>query len=468
VRKSRIPQRRKSLTISARTKNDLYLARTNITERLPASLDVALSHFPRVVLTLLWEWAWNVFAIPQLDKRVATGSEQNDNNREEHPNAIAQIWRPSSRYTQHVGGPPSIGAHEMKPSKALGTLGKVAPVMMLFLALGASCPTQAIARHMPPRCISTPPYDTVPFKAEKFVTVAPGVNLEVLDWGGSGEMMVLLTGSGDNAHVFDYFAFQFTDFFHVIGITRRGWLPSSQPDNGYDVETRAADDIKLLDALHITKAIFVGHSIAGSELSKIGATYPNYVDKLVYLDAVDLSERNTFPDIPSPFSLFTDAANRSIFDLQAAYARLLAVREPAPAICLSFAFDQDGTVTDTSTPASIQEQLSAGVNLPNIPPTNWADIKVPRLGIFAPFTVESKLPFYWYLGPADQAIFDERFPRLIQWQTDVIAKFAEQHAGSPTPKVTLLPGAPHYIYINNEAEVVREMRSFLGVPSTGN
>jgi non-heme chloroperoxidase len=356
----------------------------------------------------------------------------------------------------------------MKPSKALETIGKVAPVMMLLLAFCASCPAQAIAKHMPPRCIDTPPYDTVPFKGEKFVTVAPGVNLEVLDWGGSGEMMVLLTGSGDNAHVFDYFAFQFTDFFHVIGITRRGWLPSSQPDSGYDVETRAADDIKVLDALDITKAIFVGHSIAGSELSKIGAKYPNYVDRLVYLDAVDLSERNTFPDIPSPFSLFTDAVTKSLFDLQAAYARLLAVREPVPAICLSFTFDQDGMVTGTSTPASIKEQFSAGVNVPNIPPTNWADIKVPRLGIFAPFTVENKLPFYWYLGPADQAVFDERFPRLVQWNTDVIAKFAEEHAGSPTPKVYLLPGAPHYIYINNEAEVVREMRNFLGLPLAGN
>ena len=114
--------------------------------------------------------------------------------------------------------------------------------------------------------------------------------------------MVLLTGSGDNAHVFDYFAFQFTDFFHVIGITRRGWLPSSQPENGYDVETRAADDIKVLDALGIKKAIFVGHSIAGAELSKIAAKYPSYVDKLVYLDASDLSERNTFPDIPRSVS----------------------------------------------------------------------------------------------------------------------------------------------------------------------
>ena len=68
----------------------------------------------------------------------------------------------------------------------------------------------------------------------------------MLDWGGSGEAMVLLTGGGDNAHVYDQFAFQFTYYFHVIGITRRGYLPSSQPENGYDVPTRAADDIAVL------------------------------------------------------------------------------------------------------------------------------------------------------------------------------------------------------------------------------
>ena len=141
---------------------------------------------------------------------------------------------------------------------------------------------------------------------------------------------------------------------------------------------------------------------------------------------------------------------------------MLAVREPIPTICLSFEFDKDGMVTGTSTPDSIMAQLSAGVNIPANPPTNWADIKVPRLGIFAPPTVESKLPWYWYLSPADQAVFDERFPRLLQWFSDVIDKFAEKHPGSPPPEVYLLPGAPHYVYINNEAEVVRQMRNFLG------
>ena len=54
------------------------------------------------------------------------------------------------------------------------------------------------------------------------VEVAPGVELEVIDWGGSGPPMVLLTGLGDNAHVYDQFAFQFT--------LRRRYLAGELPE----------------------------------------------------------------------------------------------------------------------------------------------------------------------------------------------------------------------------------------------
>ena len=108
-----------------------------------------------------------------------------------------------------------------------------------------------------------------------FVTVEPGVQLEVLDWGGTRETLVLLTGIGDNAHVFDEFAYQFDDRFHVIGITRRGFGRSSQPAHGYDLDTRARDDITVLDKLNIREAVFVGHSVSGTELNKIGAVYPD-------------------------------------------------------------------------------------------------------------------------------------------------------------------------------------------------
>lgn len=362
----------------------------------------------------------------------------------------------------------------MKQSQVLVLFGSIALATMLSTICG-NARAQPSGAGQPPVCIDTPPYDTVPYEAEKFISVAPGVNVEVLDWGGSGETMVLLTGSGDNAHVYDYFAFQFTDFFHVIGITRRGWLPSSQPlpssppRTGYDVETRAADHIKILDALGINKAVFVGHSIAGSELSKIAVKYPSYVDKLIYLDASDLAERfDRFPEVPGPFTLLTDADGRSLFTFQAAYVRLLATREPIPATCLSFAFDKDGRVTGTSTPESIEREFAAGVRAPANPPTNWANIKQPRLGIFAPPTVESKLPYYPYLSPADQALFDKNFPFYLQWFSKVIRLFGKEHPGSPRPVVYLLPGAPHYVYINNEAEVVLQMRNFLGLPPAGN
>src|SRR5262245_15049623 len=75
-----------------------------------------------------------------------------------------------------------------------------------------------------------------------FVTVEPGVQLEVLDWGGTGQTMVLLTGLGDNAHAYDQFAHLFTDRFHVSGITRRRFGSSSQHAHGYPPDSCARDD----------------------------------------------------------------------------------------------------------------------------------------------------------------------------------------------------------------------------------
>ena len=58
--------------------------------------------------------------------------------------------------------------------------------------------------NAPAACRDTTPHTT------QFVQVAPGVRLEVVDWGGEHkpQTMVLLTGLGDNAHVYDGFAQQ--------------------------------------------------------------------------------------------------------------------------------------------------------------------------------------------------------------------------------------------------------------------
>ena len=187
-------------------------------------------------------------------------------------------------------------------------------------------------------------FDTSGHKVS-FVTVEPGVQLEVLDWGGTGETMVLLAGLGNTAHVFDDFAHQFTDRFHVMGITRRGFGRSSQPAGGYDIATRARDDIKVLDSLNIRAAVLVGHSIAGTELSKIGADYPDRVQKLVYLDSLDYGwggwatiTRAAAPPPPEP----TEADMASINRLAAYMARLTRFRSPIAELCQQVRADSAG------------------------------------------------------------------------------------------------------------------------------
>jgi|SRR5947209_3876351 len=66
----------------------------------------------------------------------------------------------------------------------------------------------------------------------RMMTVSPGVELEVLDWGGSGQPVVLLPGARSTAHVFDDFAPKLSDTYHVFGITRRGSGASSGPADG--------------------------------------------------------------------------------------------------------------------------------------------------------------------------------------------------------------------------------------------
>ena len=53
--------------------------------------------------------------------------------------------------------------------------------------------------------------------------VGEGVVLEVLDWGGQGAPILLLAGLGNSAHIFDDLASAFTDRWHVLGVSRRGF-----------------------------------------------------------------------------------------------------------------------------------------------------------------------------------------------------------------------------------------------------
>ena len=122
----------------------------------------------------------------------------------------------------------------------------------------------------------------------QMVSVEKGVSLEVLDWGGTGRPLVLLTGLGDDAHVFDEFAPKLTASYHVYGIRRRGRGASSTPEpneTNYTASRLGEDVLAVFDALHLNKPVIAGHSIAGEELSYIGSHHPKEVSGLIYMEA---------------------------------------------------------------------------------------------------------------------------------------------------------------------------------------
>ena len=84
----------------------------------------------------------------------------------------------------------------------------------------------------------------------------------MLDWGGSGRLLVLLTGLRATAHVFDKFAQKLTGTHHVYGVTRRGFGASSAPASGYSADRLGDDVVAIVNSLKLDKPVLAGHSIA--------------------------------------------------------------------------------------------------------------------------------------------------------------------------------------------------------------
>jgi pimeloyl-ACP methyl ester carboxylesterase len=281
----------------------------------------------------------------------------------------------------------------------------------------------------------------------RYVTVDKDVSLEVLDWGGSGRPVVLLAGLGDTAHVFDQFAPKLTRWYHVYGITRRGFGNSSTPLSGYSADRLGDDVLAVLDAFHLKRPILVGSSIGGEELSSIGSRYPQRVAGLVYLEAgyqyafydpkmvgdalirtIDIDELERKLDqlrfgngAPNARTMIQELLNTDfprVTQSLLIWQRTLQVTRPS----------EGGT--QSSAPVQrvspIDQEIMAGLQ-------RYTRIPVPILAIF----------------------------RVVPgWkQSDVFER------GVPSARVVRLDHASHKIFLSNETDVLREMNAFIsGLP----
>ena len=116
----------------------------------------------------------------------------------------------------------------------------------------------------------------------RFINTSKNVNLEVLDWVGPGLPVVLLTGQGNTAHVFDQFAMTLTTRWHVYGITRRGYGVSGTSTSMCQADCLADDVLAVISSLNLDRPVLAGHSIAGQELTSIRLRHPEQISGLIY------------------------------------------------------------------------------------------------------------------------------------------------------------------------------------------
>jgi pimeloyl-ACP methyl ester carboxylesterase len=300
--------------------------------------------------------------------------------------------------------------------------------------------------------------DSTPHNIQ-FVTVEPGVQLEVLDWGGSGRPLVLLAGMGNNAHVYDKFAGKLIGQYHVYGITRRGYGASSAPaptSANYAADRLGDDVLAVVDALKLDRPVLAGHSLGGEELSSVGSRHPEKVAGLIYLDAgypyayydpshgdllIEWNEFRRRLQSLGPFmsrrdsiALIREALERDLPAFEKDLRRSLTKMEAEPA--------QPQDLMQPPTLPARDLAIFAGTQ-------KYTQIPVPILAIYA-------LPHYRAIkDPVALARAEQSDMTTTGAQADAF------EAALPSARVVRLPHADHYVFRSNESDVLREMTAFM-------
>lgn len=292
------------------------------------------------------------------------------------------------------------------------------------------------------------------------VRVAPGVRLHYLDFGGTGPAVVLLAGLGNTAHAFDDFAPRLADRCHVVALTRRGFGESDHPKRGYDTR-RLVEDIRVaLDSLRLGRVTLVGHSIAGEEMTRFAATYPQRVDRLVYLDAaydriaLDSALDEIFPvplDIPAPPE--PSAADTATAAGYVAFVhRTRGVNIPESDIRTRYRYDGWREDATRAYQAILAERPA------------YRSIRASALAIYA--VTDSVLQLEpWQRS--DSAHF-AGLQALVRGVGIAMAQSRAEFRTRVTHGTVLeIHGAHHWVFVSNRDEVLAAIRDFLSKPRTG-
>jgi pimeloyl-ACP methyl ester carboxylesterase len=272
---------------------------------------------------------------------------------------------------------------------------------------------------------------------------------------------VLLTGAGNNAHVYDTFGPLLAQHYRVYAITRRGFAPSTITAEGFRADSLANDVLAVLDSLGLGRPVLVGHSIAGQELSSIGGRMPERVAGLAYLDA------------GYPYALYDPSLSNPTYVMPDAIRNLtLAFDRWAP---LTFAERAKvlRELADSTLPVLQRDMREWADRLERNPNANAPPIVAPRdpvasalfLGaqrhrsvaapVLALYAAPRQLAPAVAADPVASAKADSSSLADLGPQIDAFQR-AVPHA-----RVIRIRHAHHYLFRSHPDEVLRELRTFI-------
>lgn len=292
-----------------------------------------------------------------------------------------------------------------------------------------------------------------------FVMVTNGVRLHFVDWGGSGDPVLLLPGLYGTAEIYSDFAPRLTDRFRVLALTLRGHGQSDEPKTGYEPDSLVEDIRAFLDSMRIGRAHLVGHSLSGTELTAFAGRYPERVLKLVYLDAAyDWPLVSRFPPDPvrDPEPSRQDLASPEAylaFVRRDRYwapvwsapveAQLRATLVPAPGGGFR------AKPSDEVLGKFFQGALSAS--------PRYELVRAPVLSIYVLRDAVPNIPSGTPRAIRDSAIARHRAYEIPFEQ----ASIAEVRRALPEAKVVELRDTHHHLFLQRRDEIIRLVRDFL-------
>jgi pimeloyl-ACP methyl ester carboxylesterase len=376
---------------------------------------------------------------------------------------FAPAWTqwPYSQRVKLALGSPGLARHETITLTTWEVAGYLKESLALPGILGAgvhTCPLPSAAdtNFQKSRWRDVAPHETYS------VAVDEGVQLEVLDFGGTGAPIVLLPGLGATAHSYDEIAPLLARKHRVIAVTRRGTGYSSKPDFGFDTPRLAQDVLQVMDEMHLQRVVLIGSSIAGDELTWLGGQHPDRIAGLVYLDAAyDHSlghsreadrlrelNRSLPPEPPIPPTSLRDYDALSTFMETRGH-----VRYPEGELIALLQVNNPYLAGIPTIDSRTQQAIMAAIQPPNYPM-----LKIPALAIYAFSDPNRPLPS-WYDASDKQLLANlAEINRAASTEKRRNIELFKQHVARG--EVLELANAAHYVIQSNQQDVLAAIERF--------